>query len=166
MRNILMIVVLILFSALAYAVDSSKPATHTNSWERLHGQAAKANEQECYACHEERVECIECHEDKSPRNHTVTFVQRTHGMESRWNRTSCQVCHREDFCVECHDSAYPMSHTRRGFGDQQANTPNFHCNTSCVLPSGNWKNTPAQNCITCHQTRPILSRQGIPHTMR
>lgn len=45
-----------------YAVDSTKPTYHTSDWEIKHGQAAKANDTECFTCHEERVECISCHD--------------------------------------------------------------------------------------------------------
>ena len=164
MKNILMIFSMLLVSVAVFAVDSSKPASHNSNWERQHGQAAKANEANCLGCHEERAECIACHEDKAPRSHTSTFVNKTHGMEATWNKNSCQTCHRVDFCNTCHETAYPQSHTRVGFGDRSQNSANFHCNTGCVLPSGSWKNTPAKNCITCHQSRPIL-KTGVPHVM-
>ena len=80
-----------------YAVDSTKPTYHTSDWEIKHGQAAKANDTECFTCHEERVECISCHEDTPPRNHTSSFVNRTHGIQARWNKTYCQTCHRQDY---------------------------------------------------------------------
>lgn len=34
-----------------YAVDSTKPTYHTSDWEIKHGQAAKANDTECFTCH-------------------------------------------------------------------------------------------------------------------
>ena len=149
-----------LVAAVAYAVDSTKPSTHNTNWIELHGNAAKANEAECFTCHEDRNECIMCHEDTAPRSHTSTFVNRTHGMESRWDKTSCQTCHRQDFCDACHETAYPMSHNRTGFADRES--VGFHCNTSCQLTSSNWKMNAAQNCIVCHQTRPIISNPDSP----
>ena len=144
-----------------YAVDSTKPTYHTSDWEIKHGQAAKANDTECFTCHEERVECISCHEDTPHRNHTSSFVNRTHGIQARWNKTYCQTCHRQDYCDSCHENSFPLSHTRSGFGDISA--AGFHCQTSCQLPTSNWNSTPAQNCIVCHKTRPVTTKSGIPH---
>lgn len=144
------------------AVESNKPATHTTTWTSQHGQAAKANEAECLTCHEERVECISCHEDTAPRDHGAAWVQKNHGLQSRWDRNRCQVCHREDFCVACHEVAIPRSHNKSGFGT--VGSPSFHCQTSCQLPVGSWKNTPAKNCLTCHMTRPML-KSGQPHQL-
>lgn len=141
------------------AVENSKPATHNTNWTQKHGQAAKADERECLTCHDERVECIACHEDVAPRNHGAAWVQKNHGLESRWNRMKCETCHRQDFCTACHETSYPLSHMNPRFG-----TSAGHCQTSCQLPRGSWKNTPAKNCITCHQTRPI-SPAGRPHQM-
>lgn len=101
-------------------------------------------------------------EDTPPRNHTNTFVNKTHGLQARWDKNSCQTCHRQDYCDACHETAYPLSHAKLGFG--KMNGPAFHCETSCQLPVGNWKNTVHQNCIVCHKTRPVL-RTGIPHQM-
>lgn len=145
-----------------WAVDSNKPATHTTTWISQHGKAAKANEAECMTCHDERVECIACHEDMPPRDHGAAWVQKNHGLESRWDRNRCKTCHREDFCVACHEIAVPRSHNKAGFGT--VGSPNFHCQTSCQLPSGSWKNTPAKNCLVCHQTRPIL-KSGQLHQL-
>lgn len=154
----------LLIASVTLAVDSTKPSTHNSTWERQHGQAAKSNMSECLMCHEERSECIACHEDTAPRSHTVTFVNKTHGLESRWNRTSCQTCHKEDFCDSCHETAYRMSHARANFGSGVQTDAGSHCGTSCVLPVGNWKNTPSKNCIMCHKTRP-MTQTGL-HTMR
>lgn len=159
----LLLGVALLWGVCAYGVESSKPETHNTSWVRLHGNAAKANDTDCFVCHDERVECIGCHEDMAPRNHSIAWVQKNHGLESRWNRTQCAVCHKEDFCSECHESAVPISHSRSGFGGP-AGSPGFHCQTSCQLPYGTWKNTPAKNCIVCHSTRPILNT-GALHQM-
>lgn len=142
-----------------YAVDNSKPDSHNTAWERQHGQAAKANEGECLTCHDERLECIGCHEDMAPRNHSIAWVQKNHGLESRWNRMACATCHKEDFCSACHEEAVPRSHSRAGFGT--SGSAGFHCQTGCQLPYGNWKNTPAKNCIVCHKTRPVTSSGAL-----
>ncbi len=163
-KSILLILVITLLSiTVSYGVDSTKPESHNSSWERLHGQRAKSNMSECLLCHDERNECISCHEDTAPRNHTVTFVNKSHGLESRWNKTQCQTCHREDFCDSCHDTAYPISHSRSGFRNG-GNGQQGHCGTSCVLPSGSWKNTPSKNCVVCHKVRP--QTQNGPHALR
>lgn len=153
---------LLLVFSIAFAVDTTKPSDHNATWLYDHGRAAKADEQTCLACHDERSECIACHEDTPPRNHTNTFVNKTHGLQARWDKSSCQTCHRQDYCDACHETAYPLSHAKSGFG--KMNGPAFHCETSCQLPVGNWKNTVHQNCIVCHKTRPVL-RTGIPHQM-
>ncbi len=161
MKKIFITAALIFAVTVVYAVDSTKPTYHTVDWEKKHGQAAKANDKECFTCHEERVECISCHEDTPPRSHTSSFVNRTHGIEARWNKTYCQTCHRQDYCDSCHENSFPLSHTRSGFGDPAAS--GFHCKTSCQLPTSNWKSTPAQNCIVCHKTRPVTTKSGMPH---
>lgn len=162
-KLILMAVLSLLIASVAFAVDSTKPATHNATWVQDHGNAAKADEQTCFSCHDERNECITCHEDTAPRNHTNMFVNKTHGMQARWDKTSCQTCHRQDFCDTCHETAYPISHNRPGFATQ--GSAYFHCNTGCQLPVSSWKNTPSQNCIVCHQTRPVL-QSGQPHQMQ
>lgn len=145
------------------AVETSKPATHNTNWIQKHGKSAKADSRECFACHDERLECIACHEDVAPRNHGAAWVQKNHGLESRWNRMDCKTCHRQDFCTSCHETSYPMSHMSPRFGLGKGG--GSHCLTSCQLPKGNWKNTPAKNCIVCHQTRPIIKKGGL-HEMK
>lgn len=158
-RLLIVAIVVVLVSTVAYAVDSTKPANHNTNWIERHGQQAKSNMNECLACHDERSECISCHEDTAPRNHTSTFVNRTHGMEARWNKTNCQACHKQDYCDSCHETAVPLSHSRANFREgRHPELPGSHCGTSCVVTSSNWKSNPAQNCIVCHQTRP----QDIP----
>lgn len=162
MKKIFIFMMLTLFASVGvYAVDNNKPETHNTAWEKLHGQAAKANEAECLACHDERLECIACHEDKPPRNHSIAWVQKNHGLEVRWNRMDCAVCHKEDFCSACHEISVPRSHSKAGFRDGV----NSHCQTGCQLPYGNWKNTPSKNCLVCHNTRPIIQTTGAPHPM-
>lgn len=164
MKKIIIMISFILIACISvYAVDNNKPETHNTSWEKLHGQAAIANEAECMSCHDERVECIGCHEDKAPRNHSIAWVQKNHGLEARWNRMDCGVCHKEDFCSSCHEDAVPRSHARAGFGVN--GSAGFHCTTGCQLPYGTWTNTPAKNCIVCHKTRPMLS-SGALHAVQ
>lgn len=157
-RLLIVAIVVVLVSTVAYAVDSTKPATHNTNWIESHGQQAKSNMNDCLACHDERSECISCHEDTAPRNHTSTFVNRTHGMEARWNKTNCQACHKQDYCDSCHETAVPLSHSRAGFRGHsegtELNSLQSHCGTSCIITSSNWKSNPAQNCIMCHQTVP------------
>lgn len=162
MKKLTIFIMIMLIAAVVYAVDSTKPSTHNTNWIETHGNAAKANEAECYVCHEDRNECIMCHEDTAPRSHTSTFVNRTHGMESRWDRTACQTCHKQDFCDACHETAYPMSHNRVNFAKGRIDIPGSHCGTSCVVTSSNWKMNPAQNCIVCHKTRPVTTSGTHP----
>ena len=164
MRKIIIMLTFTLIAVVSvYAVETTKPETHTTAWERSHGNAAKANEADCLTCHEERLECIACHEDMAPRNHNASWVRQNHGLESRWNRTACATCHKEDFCSACHEEAMPRSHIRANFRGGSSNT---HCQ-SCggQLPRGSWQNTAAKNCITCHKTRPVISTTGLPHAM-
>lgn len=161
MKKLLLIILMFTVSSfcVVWAVDSTKPSTHNTTWIAKHGQASKINEAECLSCHEERLECIACHEDMAPRTHSAAWVQKNHGLESRWDRNKCVVCHKEDFCVSCHDVSVPRSHNNSGFGT--SGSPSFHCQTSCQLPFGNWKNTPSKNCLVCHQTRPQLQSGGL-----
>ena len=159
----LIIFILFSFAFVAVAVESMKPASHDAAWIENHGKQAKAKRVECLTCHDERNECISCHEDKAPRSHSASFVNRTHGIEARWNKNSCQVCHRQDFCASCHSTAVPKSHNRAGFGEGDRSAGS-HCGTTCILPSGSWKNTPSKNCIVCHQNRP-MTNEGVPHRM-
>lgn len=149
---------MVLVAVSVYAVDSSKPSTHNSSWEYKHGQAAKANEQECLTCHEERLECISCHEDKAPRSHTSTFVNRTHGLESRWKKDTCQTCHREDFCTACHETAVPRSHNKTGFHVEGSG--GTHCGQSCQPWQGPWGTRLEKNCLTCHKVKPTEAHPG------
>ena len=106
------IIIMICFTLIAgisvYAVDNNKPETHNTSWEKLHGQAAIANEAECMACHDERVECIGCHEDAVPRSHAragfgengapgfhcTTGCQLPYGTWTNTPAKNCIVCHK------------------------------------------------------------------------
>ena len=160
MKKIVLIISLLLLSLSVYGIDNNKPADHTDNWIYNHGQSAKADENTCFSCHDDRALCISCHEDKSPRSHTATFVNKTHGFQVRLNKSDCQVCHKVDFCNACHETAKPLNHNRKGF----KNGANSHCGT-CIEPIGSWKNTPNKNCITCHQSRPLLSRGGL-HPMK
>ncbi len=163
MRKILIFVGLIVISTVAVvsAVDNSKPETHNTQWINNHGQASKVNiEENCLVCHEERLDCIACHEDVKPRTHTLSWTQKGHGIQSRWNQESCQTCHRTDFCVECHETSVPLNHNRADFLAGPGAT--WHCLTGCALQTGApWQSTTAKNCITCHQTRPILSDGSV-----
>lgn len=146
-KIIILIMTILAISVTVYAVDSSKPETHNASWEYLHGKHATRNSAECYACHEEKLECITCHQDTKPRSHTLTWTNKTHGMEARWNKQSCKTCHMEDSCVACHDTTMPANH--------RGNFRENHCNISCQMPVGRWKNTISKDCIVCHDRVPI-----------
>jgi len=160
MKKILLTVFIIVLCAgfAAFAIESSKPDTHTNAWGVTHGKQARAKDKECLMCHSDRLECIQCHEDVKPRNHTATWTMKGHGLESRWNKNSCKTCHQEEFCTECHDTSFPVSHKVRGFGPttwvSQSDTTS-HCQTSCIKPGGkSWKNIPNKDCLVCHRTNP------------
>lgn len=161
MKKTLLILLTIIFAAgfSVYAFETSKPASHNSTWERMHGKEAKANEEECLACHEDRLECIACHEDVSPRSHTASWTAKGHTLEARWNKQKCAVCHKEDFCSACHESAYPRNHSVANF----RGGANTHCTSGCQLPFGVWTNTPSKNCIVCHKTRPTPN--GGQHAM-
>ncbi len=164
MKKILIFAGLIVFAmaAASFAVDNTKPETHNSLWTMKHGDAANANIEDCLTCHEERLECIACHEDVKPRNHTLTWTNKVHGMESRLNRMDCSTCHQQDFCVECHETAVPLSHSRAGFADGVGSTASWHCQTGCYLTTGApWQSAAQKNCITCHQTRPMLDSGGV-----
>ena len=148
MRKIIIMLTFTLIAVVSvYAVETTKPETHTTAWERSHGNAAKANEADCLSCHEERLECIACHEDMAPRNHTASWVRQNHGLESRWNRTACATCHKEDFCSACHEEAMPRSHqgvwVDKKHG-QESYIKKVVCDT-CHKES---------TCTSCHETTP------------
>ena len=161
MKKILLTAFIILCAGfVAFAVESSKPDTHTNAWGVLHGKQARVNDKECLTCHTDRLECIMCHEDTKPRSHNATWTTKTHGMESRWNSNACKTCHQEEFCTECHETSVPMSHRVPNFGPNISGVPgtNGHCTNGCQAPIGlKWTTSPAKNCLLCHKTRPIIS---------
>lgn len=161
-KGLVLILTIFCVSISAYAYEASKPDSHNTAWLDLHGKQAAISDADCIACHTERLNCIACHEDVPPRSHNGSWVNKTHGMQARWDSQGCKTCHTEDSCSSCHDRAVPVNHNRAGFGKE--GNAGFHCLTSCQLPSGMWKNTLSQNCVVCHQTRPIKSN-GQAHEM-
>ncbi len=165
-KSLLILFIILCAGFTAFAIESSKPDTHTNAWSVMHGKQARVNDKECLTCHTDRLECIQCHEDVKPRSHNATWTMKTHGMESRWNSNSCRTCHTEDFCTECHETSVPVSHKPYGFGPSTWGTnpgqggANSHCITSCQAPinlgSGiaKWNSTMSKDCMLCHKTRP------------
>ena len=158
MKKLLILMITLMATALTvYAVDSTKPEDHGANWvDVMHGKKAKRDSAECYTCHTEKLECITCHEDSKPRSHNLTWTNKTHGMEARWKRDTCATCHTEDTCIACHETTSPSSH-RGGFrnGGTEA-----HCERSCTLPVGRWKNTPSKDCIVCHPKKPLATHAG------
>ena len=145
----------------AFAIESSKPDTHTGAWGVTHGKQARVNDKECLTCHADRLECIQCHEDVKPRSHTATWTMKGHGMEGRWNKNSCKTCHQEEFCTDCHEVSIPVSHKVRGFGPStwasstETAGRTSHCSTSCQILSGTkWSNAVKKDCLVCHKSRP------------
>lgn len=153
MKKLLIIFIILCAAGLtAFALESSKPETHNDAWGVLHGKKARVSESECITCHTDRLECITCHEDTKPRSHNATWTMKSHGQESRWNRNACKTCHTEDSCMECHETYEPVSHNVPGFGPSTGGS--VHCQTSCNLGAGTWKNTMSKDCLVCHKTLP------------
>ena len=109
-RLLIVAIVVVLVSTVAYAVDSTKPATHNTNWIESHGQQAKSNMNDCLSCHDERSECISCHETAVPLSHSrANFREGRHPelpgshcgtsciiTSSNWKSNpaqNCIVCH-------------------------------------------------------------------------
>ncbi|MCP3917160.1 MAG: hypothetical protein GY711_16550 [bacterium] len=93
----------------------SAPRTHTRAFvDREHGPAARADRQECLACHGNAAEsCHRCHREQPPDWHTGDFrnpvlgvvEMREHIRIARGHRESCGECHTGTYmtrCVGCH----------------------------------------------------------------
>lgn len=142
MKRIILITLITLATSLvAYAVNSEKPETHDTSWIERHGPASKVNKQECMDCHVEQTSCIKCHQDTPPRNHTAGWAKKGHGLEARWDSESCSSCHTEDTCISCHQATPPSTH-RPGWREPL----NRHCGSSCHYP------IQETTCYTCHKS--------------
>lgn len=162
MKKILLIAFIVLCAGFtAFAIESTKPDSHNESWTVLHGKQARVSDAECLTCHTDKLECIQCHEDTKPRSHNASWTVKGHGMESRWNRNTCKTCHTEDFCVECHETAIPISHNAKGFlGASTTHDGSAHCAKSCQVGTVRWSDTRAKDCLVCHKSRPSAVHSG------
>lgn len=158
--------------------------THGLTWALEHRQAAKANNPECAACHEQHF-CIECHkvgpaDQMGSLNNSMTNVHRsdfqiTHPLAARTNPQRCASCHETKYCSECHDNfrnaglasdLSVLSH-RKGWSNLAvggATHANFtedmcqSCHTNSVLPAHEWSSSHARearkNLTTCQACHP------------
>lgn len=93
--------------------EGEMPPSHTPEFfSDRHGEAAHAQAQTCYGCHE-RTECDECHARKAPLWHGAEVEQpdlgaqhrRGHAALGSRRREDCIACHAQNFqlhCAECH----------------------------------------------------------------
>lgn len=81
-----------------------RPDDHTDpEWLHRHEFAARADQDQCSACHEQR-QCLDCHDgvQKIQRIHPGDW-QMTHGLQANRRDLECAACHdRQDFCQDCH----------------------------------------------------------------
>lgn len=99
------------------------PDNHTIAFREDHTREARANPEQCAACHTfmsgaTRDTCDQCHQAMRPRSHTVTWREFEHGPSAAVDQDSCATCHGADFCIACHSrpprSHFPLSAFRMG----------------------------------------------------
>lgn len=82
-----------------------RPDDHGDpEWLHRHEFAARADQDQCAACHEQR-ECLQCHDgvQKIQRIHPGDW-QMTHGLQAVRRDLECKACHdTQSFCRDCHD---------------------------------------------------------------
>ncbi|MET0091133.1 MAG: hypothetical protein ABW068_14145 [Candidatus Thiodiazotropha sp.] len=81
-----------------------RPADHMDDFTRLHGEAARVDQQGCSDCHIDLNFCTDCHFRRSPGRrvmHPLGYRDR-HGLDARIDPTSCGGCHQANYCRDCH----------------------------------------------------------------
>ncbi|HJP02133.1 MAG TPA: hypothetical protein QF764_10225 [Planctomycetota bacterium] len=96
--------------------EGSVQQTHVSEFLlESHGQAARADRQDCLGCHQPES-CDDCHLDQAPLWHTEAFCnpglsaenRDVHSSEGRSRRSDCLECHATRFFVQCGDCHDPL----------------------------------------------------------
>jgi len=114
-----------------------KPPTHTTGkWKTVHGQAAKADRQQCVMCHRQAF-CDNCHGLEMP--HPLGWARGAsgHAAVAAKDRTVCAKCHEgnANLCTMCH---------HRGYDDKKGPWVKQHF--AIVRETG------AAYCFKCHES--------------
>lgn len=154
--------------------------THGPVWPLNHRAAAKGNNPDCSACHQQS-DCLDCHkagfaDEMGAFGNQMVNVHRsdfnvTHPIAARTNPQLCSSCHENNFCLDCHKGFAPadlaIASHRRGFtdgtlGGNHALFNETQCQTchasGSVIPSGGWAPNHARearkNLATCQACHP------------
>jgi len=105
-----------------------RPDDHSDpEWIRRHEFAARADQDQCSACHAPSV-CLACHDgvQKDQRLHPGDW-QMTHGLEAQRRTLECRACHdAESFCSDCHQRTAVRRGDFPGVTGDPAGTLAFH----------------------------------------
>lgn len=154
--------------------------THGPVWPLNHRAAAKGNNPDCSACHQQS-DCLDCHkagfaDEMGAFGNQMVNVHRsdfnvTHPIAARTNPQLCSSCHERNFCLDCHKGFAPadlaIASHRRGFtdgtlGGNHALFNETQCQTchasGSVIPTGGWAPSHARearkNLATCQACHP------------
>ena len=109
------------------AVDTLRPTSHDDDWDRGHRWFVRAGDETCAMCHQDRY-CAECHEPgalvrskEAPKDVHAAFAPRlgdganmalegvhdlntryTHPLDLKGKERNCSTCHETSSCVACH----------------------------------------------------------------
>jgi hypothetical protein len=125
-----------------------KPADHTTSWTRRHGEESRERTfaehgKACSLCHGTDT-CVRCHRQKAPDSHTGLWRVRMHGVAAEFDRDGCKACHETGVCTRCHRVTRPVNHVgawSQTHGLAAATTDNQSCRV-CHK---------ASFCAACHR---------------
>ncbi len=138
-----------------------RPDDHGDpEWLHRHEFAARADHDQCSACHEARV-CLDCHDgvQKPQRIHPGDW-QMTHGLQATRRDLECQACHDpQTFCADCHERVATSMGSFPGERGTPAGQARFHPpgwkGVLGEIPDGEHHSFQArrslETCQTCHE---------------
>lgn len=134
---------------------------HRGDFARSHGPAAKADADDCAACHTES-ECAKCHMGniKPLSVHAADYIL-THPPEARRDDPQCSKCHRlQTFCRDCHLRSGVTTATGTGLGFRDPgnaggmadfHTVAFKADVTSALHHRYEARRNIRQCVACHQ---------------
>lgn len=131
-----------------------RPPTHTaGAWQRVHGEVAKSDRQQCVMCHTQAF-CDNCHGVEIP--HPLGWARGAsgHAVVAAKDRTVCARCHEGEanLCTMCH---------HRGYDDRKGPWTKQHF--AVVRQTGAafcFKCHESVFCVQCHTSVPAVGAEG------